>query len=71
VTAEDPDPPDLPEGVYALRDGDLTWVFVHDPSAEPVWERCQGPCGREYAYPHLCRAHMLCGLCHPGEEGPQ
>jgi hypothetical protein len=33
--------------------------------AEPVWERCTGPCGREYAYPHLCREHMLCGLCHP------
>ena len=32
---------------------------------EPAWERCTGPCGREYAYPHLCREHMLCGLCHP------
>lgn len=31
---------------------------------EPVWERCVG-CGREYRYPHLCRTHGLCGLCHP------
>lgn len=30
----------------------------------PVWERCAGPCGREFAHPHLCRKHMLCGICH-------
>jgi hypothetical protein len=40
----------------------------HD-DAEPVWERCAGPCGREYLYPHLCRRHMLCGLCHPPTTG--
>ena len=38
---------------------------------EPKWERCV-ECGREYAYPHLCREHGLCGLCHPpvGEAPP-
>jgi hypothetical protein len=34
-------------------------------SGSPFWERCEGSCGQEYAYPHLCREHMLCGLCHP------
>lgn len=29
-----------------------------------MWEKCEG-CGREYQYPHLCRQHHLCGLCHP------
>jgi hypothetical protein len=33
--------------------------------AEPVWEKCQGPCNGEYEYPHLCREHLLCGYCHP------
>lgn len=28
------------------------------------WERCR-ECNREYAYPHLCNTHMLCGCCHP------
>ena len=32
-----------------------------------TWERCAG-CGREYAYPHLCRTHLLCGSCHPRES---
>lgn len=32
-------------------------------SGEPTWETCTG-CGNEYRYPHLCRAHMLCGICH-------
>jgi len=32
--------------------------------SQAVWERCEG-CGHEYRYPHLCRAHHLCGLCHP------
>jgi hypothetical protein len=32
-----------------------------------VWETCAG-CQREYAYPHLCRTHLLCGFCHPDDE---
>lgn len=35
-----------------------------------LWETCTG-CGREYAWPHLCRAHLLCGICHPTEEDPR
>lgn len=32
---------------------------------EPViWEICL-QCQREFMYPHLCRTHMLCGMCHP------
>jgi hypothetical protein len=31
--------------------------------AAPVWELCTG-CGWEFQYPHLCREHMLCGICH-------
>lgn len=29
-----------------------------------VYERCV-QCRREYRYPHVCREHHLCGLCHP------
>lgn len=29
-----------------------------------LWERCTN-CGKDYRYPHLCREHYLCGLCHP------
>lgn len=32
-----------------------------------IWEKCR-QCGKEYRYPHLCREHMLCGLCHPPVE---
>lgn len=35
-----------------------------DPQPLPTWETCVN-CRREYLYPHLCRTHMLCGLCHP------
>jgi hypothetical protein len=28
-----------------------------------IWERCTG-CGQEFAFPHLCREHQLCGICH-------
>jgi len=31
------------------------------------WERCTS-CRREYRHPHLCREHMLCGLCHHASE---
>jgi hypothetical protein len=34
-----------------------------DYGAPGQWERCLG-CGLEYAYPYLCRTHMLCGACH-------
>ncbi|MGV8972218.1 MAG: hypothetical protein ACOH10_07835 [Rhodoglobus sp.] len=27
-------------------------------------ERCWG-CERGFDYPHLCRVHHLCGICHP------
>ena len=29
-----------------------------------IWDRC-AKCGRQYAFPYLCREHMLCGACHP------
>lgn len=29
-----------------------------------LWETCTS-CGKDYRYPHLCREHLLCGLCHP------
>jgi uncharacterized protein (DUF983 family) len=32
--------------------------------ADLVWEECRN-CGREYLFPHLCRTHRLCGVCHP------
>jgi hypothetical protein len=35
-----------------------------DDDPDAVWEACEA-CGRWYRYPHLCRAHRLCGLCHP------
>jgi hypothetical protein len=39
---------------------------------EQIPETCTG-CGRVYAWPHLCREHRLCGLCHPpipaGDDG--
>lgn len=31
--------------------------------AAGTWEPCVR-CGKEFAYPHLCRTHMLCGICH-------
>ena len=31
---------------------------------DATWETCV-ECGWEFAYPHLCRKHMLCGMCHP------
>jgi hypothetical protein len=31
-----------------------------------AFERCVN-CRREYLYPHICRTHSLCGLCHPKE----
>jgi hypothetical protein len=34
------------------------------PPVSDKWEACKR-CGKEYAYPHLCREHMLCGVCHP------
>lgn len=45
---------------------DASHIADSGPVIEPdvVWERCEG-CGYEYRYPHLCRTHMLCGLCHP------
>lgn len=48
-----------------IEDGphDAPFAVVTWP-VEEVWERCEG-CGREYRFPHLCRRHHLCGLCHP------
>ncbi|HEX7173506.1 MAG TPA: hypothetical protein VF365_12980 [Candidatus Limnocylindria bacterium] len=34
-----------------------------------LWERCT-ECKQQYRYPHLCREHMLCGLCHPPAGPP-
>lgn len=34
-----------------------------------AFERCR-QCGQEYLYPHLCRTHMLCGMCHPPLNPP-
>jgi len=34
-----------------------------------IWERCSG-CEQQYRYPHMCREHMLCGLCHPPVTPP-
>lgn len=30
----------------------------------PIWEECE-QCHQEFRFPHLCRTHRLCGLCHP------
>lgn len=43
-------------------------VTERDTVRDAWWERCEG-CGREYRYPHLCRKHRLCGLCHPPIDG--
>jgi hypothetical protein len=37
---------------------------VEDPRLG-TYETCTG-CSNEFAYPHLCRQHMLCGVCHQG-----
>jgi hypothetical protein len=37
---------------------------------DTVWEIC-AECGREFLYPHLCREHSLCGLCHPPFNNPR
>ena len=34
------------------------------PPTTTIWEKCAA-CGDQFAYPHLCREHMLCGICHP------
>jgi hypothetical protein len=48
------------EGAWALS--------MAADATSPIWERCEGGCGREYRFPHLCRTHRLCGLCHPPVE---
>lgn len=48
---------ETPESLAALAE-------EREKLAAGTWERCAGPCGREYQYPHLCRTHMLCGICH-------
>lgn len=48
-------------------DGLRYWDGEQWQEPEVVWERCEG-CGHEYRYPHLCRTHRLCGLCHPPIE---
>lgn len=42
------------------------WQRLREITEVLLWERCAN-CRREYRYPHLCREHMLCGLCHPRE----
>lgn len=41
-------------------------VPAYQPDEE-IWETCAG-CGRQYAFPHLCREHLLCGVCHPVDD---
>lgn len=40
----------------------LTWAM---DQTSPIYERCV-KCKVEYRWPHLCRKHGLCGLCHEG-----
>lgn len=53
------------------KDRDICGRFLDADGNCPVhgsmWERCV-KCQEEYLYPHLCRKHMLCGLCHPPVE---
>lgn len=57
-----PDAPQVPDHLSILSP---------PPSmrSESAWETCAA-CGREYLYPHLCRKHRLCGLCHPAVTRP-
>lgn len=55
--------PDDMEQAGALHP-ELFTVLLPPGAPGTVWERCTG-CGREFAYPYLCREHMLCGFCHP------
>lgn len=34
-----------------------------------VLEECTS-CGGLFKYPHLCREHMVCGMCHPPVKPP-
>lgn len=40
------------------------WERLHIIREVLTWERCAG-CEKDYRFPHLCREHLLCGLCHP------
>ena len=51
-----------PDGTEIELDLCIGHIFILQPD-KVIWETCAG-CGREYAYPHLCRTHMLCGLCN-------
>lgn len=51
--------------VEGLAQDDAEMVVALARSLASCWERCAS-CAREYRYPHLCREHMLCGLCHGG-----
>ena len=35
-----------------------------------LWETCV-ECGDDYAWPHLCRTHLLCGICHPATDSSE
>jgi hypothetical protein len=59
---------EFPDDMEAAGGLHPEFFTVMPPVPDPrlgTWERCTG-CGNEFAYPHLCRQHMLCGICHQG-----
>lgn len=57
-----------PDWFRSTPESELALAEERERLAAGTYELCAGSCGREYLYPHLCRTHMLCGLCHPAVD---